>query len=85
MYRPYKKGDIDDTKILQICLSLNRFRQVIMGTPAAIHRNITPVSASSQDEEVMIVVTPRKNYYLTKREAGKFHVTNSRDLPIYEC
>ena len=70
MYRPYKKGDIDDTKILHICLPLNRFRQAIMGTPAATHRNITSVLASSHDEEVMIVVTPRKDYYLTRREAN---------------
>ena len=70
MYRPYKKGDIDDTKILHICLPLNRFRQVITGTLAATHHNITPVSVSSQDEEVMIVITPRKDYYLTRREAN---------------
>ena len=34
--------------------------------------NITPVSAISYDEEVMIIVTPMKDYYLTRREAGNF-------------
>ena len=41
-----------------------------MGTPAATHYNINPVTAISYGEEVMIIVTPRKDYYLTRREAG---------------
>ena len=43
-----------------------------MGTPAAIPHNITPESAVSYGEGVMIMVTPRRDYYLTRREAGNF-------------
>ena len=44
-----------------------------MGTPAAAtHHNITPVSEISYGEEVMVVVTPRKDYYLIMREAINF-------------
>ena len=43
-----------------------------MGTPAATHHNINPVSAISYGEEVMIIVTPRKDYYLIRREEGNF-------------
>ena len=39
-----------------------------MGSQAAI-QNITLVSAVSRDEEVMVMVTPRKDYYLTRRES----------------
>ena len=41
-----------------------------MGAPAATPYSITPVSASSQDEEIMIMVTPKKDYHLTMREAN---------------
>ena len=53
---------------------LNRYRQVLMGTPAATDHNIIPVPAitCSYDEEVMVVVTPRKDYYLTRRETVNF-------------
>ena len=43
-----------------------------MGTQAATHYNITPESAISYGEEVVIIVTPKKDYYLTQREEGNF-------------
>ena len=46
-----------------------------MGAPVptpATHNNITPESANSYGEEVMIMVTPRKVYYLTRMEEGNF-------------
>ena len=60
------------TKIFQNYLLLNRFRQAIMGTQAASTYHITPVSAISYGEEVMIIVNPRKDYYLTRRETDNF-------------
>lgn len=49
---------------------VNRYRHVLTGTQAAADRNIaTPVSAVSCDEEVMVMVAPKKDYYLTRREA----------------
>ena len=41
-----------------------------MGTPTAIPCSITPMLASSHDEEIMIIATPRKDYHLIRREAG---------------
>lgn len=49
---------------------VNRYRHVLTGTQAAADRNIAnPVSAVSCDEEVMVMVAPKQDYYLTRREA----------------
>ena len=44
-----------------------------MGTPAAIRHSINPVLAISYGEEVVAVVTPRKDYHLTRMEAVYFN------------
>ena len=50
-----------------------------MGTQAVPDRNITTtVSAVSCDEEVMVMVAPKKDYYSTRRE------TVNLMLPIQE-
>ena len=59
-----------------------RYRHVLTGTQAAVDHNVTtiPVSAVSFDEEVMVIISPKKDYYLTRRESqGVNHM-----LPIQE-
>ena len=36
----------------------------MMGTPAATDRNMTPVQASSSNEEFIVLAIPRRDYYL---------------------
>ena len=63
---------------MHVCMSgnefndlLNRYTPVTMGTQAVTDHITTPVSATSCSEELIVVATPRKDYYF-KREAINF-------------
>ena len=58
---------------LNLPISMCRYREVIMGTPTVTNQNTTPVQASSSSNEIRVLATPRRYYYLeTETETSTF-------------
>ena len=57
-------------KSLELNNLLNRYKEVIMGTPVVTYQNITPVQAPSSSDDFIVLAAPRRDYYL---ETGTFN------------
>ena len=49
----------------------SRYSEVIKNTPTITNQNITPVQASSSSDEIIVLTTLRRDYYL-ERDTSTF-------------